>query len=73
MCVCVCQATLAEGKSVEVDSCSFSEAPSRKDPTEPLRDVDGEEKAEVEQSDTNEEAEDDKEEVKPAKMNQTFF
>lgn len=64
----MCQVKVAdtspEGKPVEVSSRSFSEAPSRKDPAETLEDIDGEEKPEVEQRDTIEEADDDNKEVK---------
>lgn len=76
MCVCVCQVKVAdtspEGKPVEVSSCSFSEAPSRDDPAETLKDIDEEEKPEVEQKDTIEEADDGNKEVKLVENDKHF-
>lgn len=74
--MCVCQVKVAdtspEGKPVEVSSWSLSEAPSRDDPTETLKDIDGEEKPEVEQKDTIEEADDDNKEVKLVENDKHF-
>lgn len=58
---------------MEVSSRSFSEAPSRDDPAETLKDIDGEEKPEVAQRDPAEEAEDDNEEVEPVENNISNF
>lgn len=74
MCVCQVKAahTSSEGKPVEVSSRTFFEAPSRDDPAETLKDIDGEENPEVEQRDTIEEADDDNKEVKPVENDKHF-